>query len=193
MQNIYYHDIVSASVLNCHYKDFLSLSVLEKNKNILKKISKLVSNSTKDYFRERINERLGDELGNYIISSKMPIYDDFGRTSYFYIKIGNYKLPLFQPGAIMFLTAVKDNSELVIKGKTTERQNGPILGMGCALFLAKFFAKLSKKYQEYCVANNKNCDDFYEDIYKNSLIENLNDHGDEDKDEYIKFLFIIIV
>ena len=41
----------------------------------------------------------------------------------------------------MFETAVKEESEVAIV-TSGGQQNGPILGNGCALFLAKFLAKL---------------------------------------------------
>ena len=45
----------------------------------------------------------------------------------------------------MFETAVKEESEIAIK-TTGGQQNSSILGNGCAIFLAKFLAKLALRY-----------------------------------------------
>ena len=70
-----------------------------------------------------------------------PLTDHYGRVTYFYIMIGGEKLPVYQPGSVMFESGVKSDSGLnVVAGGS--QQNGAILGNGCAVFLAKFQAKL---------------------------------------------------
>ena len=71
--------------------------------------------------------------------------DSFGRVTFFYIYLGNEKLPIYQPGAVMFESAVKSDSDIVVK-TANGQQNGPILGNGCAIFLAKFLSKLVQRY-----------------------------------------------
>ena len=54
----------------------------------------------------------------------------------------------------MFETAVDGNSDLsVVHGGS--QQNGTILGNGCALFLAKFLAKMVLRYNKICKDNGK--------------------------------------
>ena len=48
---------------------------------------------------------------------------------------------MYQPGSVMFESAVKQESELAIV-TSGGQQNSTILGNGCAIFLAKFLAKL---------------------------------------------------
>ena len=66
-----------------------------------------------------------------------PLIDHYGRVTYFYIMIGGQKLPVYQPGSVMFESAILADSDLsVVHGGS--QQNGAILGNGCAVFLAKF-------------------------------------------------------
>ena len=53
----------------------------------------------------------------------------------------------------MFETAVKPDSQIAINTKGG-MQNGMILGNGCALFLAKFLAKLVLKYNKLVEESN---------------------------------------
>ena len=63
--------------------------------------------------------------------------DPYGRVTYFYVMLGDTLLPIYQPGSVMFETAIQKESELsVVAGGS--QQNGAILGNGCALFLSKF-------------------------------------------------------
>jgi len=53
--------------------------------------------------------------------------DDFRRVSYCYIKLGSYKVPVYQPGTIMFFSGVKESCPFEIFHNGCG-QNGPILG-----------------------------------------------------------------
>jgi hypothetical protein len=55
------------------------------------------------------------------------VVDEFNRANFCYVVIGPYKLPVYQPGSVMFISAVKENSLLNIFHKQFG-QNGPILG-----------------------------------------------------------------
>jgi hypothetical protein len=71
----------------------------------------------------------------------MPFIDVFGRVTYLYIVLGGIQFPIYQPGSVMFETGVNANTESsVVHGGS--QQNGPILGNGCACFLAKFLCSL---------------------------------------------------
>jgi hypothetical protein len=60
--------------------------------------------------------------------------------------LGGEKLPIYQPGTIMFESAVVENSNIAIY-QNSEQQNGPVLSSSGALFLAKFLVTLVYKYE----------------------------------------------
>lgn len=63
--------------------------------------------------------------------------------------LANQELPVYQPGTVMFETAVKSDSDIsVVHGGS--QQNGAILGNGCAVFLCKFLVKLVQRYEKQC-------------------------------------------
>jgi len=43
-----------------------------------------------------------------------PIVDSFGRVTFFYIMLGDQQLPIYQPGSIMFETAVNGESDISV-------------------------------------------------------------------------------
>ena len=49
-----------------------------------------------------------------IQDNKEPYVDHYGRISYFYIVLGTKILPVYQPGTVMFETAVKVESDIAI-------------------------------------------------------------------------------
>jgi hypothetical protein len=40
--------------------------------------------------------------------------DSFGRATYFFIMLGNQYLPIYQPGSVMFETAVNPDSDISV-------------------------------------------------------------------------------
>jgi len=44
----------------------------------------------------------------YINVGATVVSDDLSRVSYFYIKLGPYRIPIFQPGTVMFYSGVKN-------------------------------------------------------------------------------------
>ena len=52
-----------------------------------------------------------------ISDNKQPYVDSFGRVTYFFVVLGGHVIPIYQPGTIMFETAVKADSDLAIKVK----------------------------------------------------------------------------
>ena len=99
-----------------------------------------------------MDEKLPEDQRNMIKESKEPILDSFGRVTFFHVEMGDEKLPIYQPGSVMFESAVKSDSEIVVK-TANGQQNGAILGNGCAIFLAKFLTKLVQKYNCLCADN----------------------------------------
>ena len=176
--------ITTKSILGCEIEKYLKEPILKKNKLVISRVSKFVSITNKDFFLSKLNnkEKIPEEIRDYIRVSTEPIEDDLGRITFFFIKIGPFKIPIPQPGAFMFTSAVKSNTDLVVDHGG--QQNGAILGNGCALFLSKFLAILSKNYYDNCSKELKDGFDFYPNIYKNSLINALSTYATEDANEY---------
>ena len=99
--------------------------------------------------------------------------DRFGRCTYFHVDINGTKLPVYQPGSVMFDSAVKDGPMAVHHGGS--QQNGPILGKGCAMFLAKFMATLAKSFGEEPLTSVGLKEKL--DGMANLFIEDVNEHG----------------
>lgn len=113
-----------------------------------------------------------------------PFSDSYGRVTFFGMRLGEHMLPVYQPGTIMFDSGVKDGDVAVHHGGS--QQNGPVLGNGCAIFLAKFLAKLCLTYNETCqqkgidhnVGMDKACyRKALEKTLKKAALEDLNEHG----------------
>ena len=95
-----------------------------------------------------------------------PIVDSYGRVTYFYIKLADKNVPIYQPGTIMFECGVVSDSELAVEAHGSQ-QNGAILGNGCAVFLCKFLTRLVIRYE--ALAEESEIEDGSElnnDIYK---------------------------
>ena len=86
-----------------------------------------------------MDDSLPAELRNYIRGGgEKVLIDSRGRFTYFFAKLGNKEIPVYQPGTIMFENAVLQNCDLAVEHGG--QQNGAILGNGCALFLCRFTA-----------------------------------------------------
>ena len=60
--------------------------------------------------------------------------------------MGSQKLPIYQPGTIMFESAVIEISNIAIY-QNDEQKNGSVLSSTGALFLAKFLVTFVQKYE----------------------------------------------
>ena len=49
-----------------------------------------------------------------INDTKEPIIDSYGRVTFFYVVMANEVLPIYQPGSIMFESAVNEESDISI-------------------------------------------------------------------------------
>ena len=74
-----------------------------------------------------------------------PIIDTYGRVTYYYCKLGDKNMPLYQPGTLMFETGIVSDGNLAVTAHGSQ-QNGAILGNGCAIFLCKFMTRLAMSY-----------------------------------------------
>lgn len=57
--------------------------------------------------------------------------------------INDNKVPVYQPGTVMMESAISASGKCAVEHGGSQ-QNGPILGNGCACFLAKVLASISK-------------------------------------------------
>lgn len=88
----------------------------------------------------------------------------------------------------MFESSVKQNTDSSIVAGGSQ-QNGPILGNGCSIFLAKFLTKLVLKYNELCSSNKYNeSGPINKALYKISLEITLRDLSLEDMREHGRLL-----
>lgn len=96
-------------------------------------------------------------------------------------------MPVFQPGTVTLFSGVKRSCPLEVFAKNCG-QNGPVLGMSCSLFLAKFMAHMAFKYEENMKNAEKNPKEFDPEIYHNSLIQMLDNYSEEDADQHGRLL-----
>ena len=54
--------------------------------------------------------------------------DSRGRFTYFFAKLGNKEIPVYQPGTIMFESGVLNFNELAIEVDEGKQANGAVLG-----------------------------------------------------------------
>ena len=84
----------------------------------------------------------------------------------------------------MFDCAVTGDLEVCHGGS---QQNGPILGNGCAAFLARFAANLAKKYY----AKNNKESQFNKLAFKKSLTEALEEMVEEDATQHGRLISLM--
>ena len=121
-------------------------AVVNSNRQMVQAMSQPIALVNKEFFKTKLREKLDPELMAYIQcvntrKGQRPIVDSYGRVTYYYVKLGNQKIPVYQPGTIMFECGVVKDGELVVEAHGSQ-QNGAILGNGCAIFLCKFMARL---------------------------------------------------
>ena len=71
----------------------------------------------KDIFKKRLDEEFKfDEIKKEYVKmtdDDHPIEDDKGRQTFFYVKLGEFEIPVYMPGTFMF-NGVKDGGDLAI-------------------------------------------------------------------------------
>jgi len=156
-------------------------------------MSQPIAQMNMPYFRMKIKEKLEPEHLSYIkcINTRRgekTITDSYGRVTYYYACLGNKKIPVYQPGTIMFECGVVDDSELAVEAHGSQ-QNGAILGNGCAIFLAKFIARLIQCYESKAAETDIDiAGDIDNDCYKDSLTQILHACAFEDYSEHGRLL-----
>lgn len=157
-------------------------NITEANRFIVNQLSEAVAKLNRPHFAKRL-EPILEKHGDYIKESEIALVDRYGRSTYFYCKLGNQVIPIYQPGTIMFESAVKGDSKLNVTAGGSQ-QNGPLLGNGCATFLARFHCNLIATYQRICAVGELDSSHFYPDKYKQALKECLKQFGVEDAKEH---------
>jgi hypothetical protein len=125
------------SPLDAKYKNSI---IAERNRKIIEFFSRPISQVNKQYFKQLLLMQLPENLYanvKEIGESKEPYVDSYGRVTFFYVLIGGQIVPLYQPGTIMFETAVNESCDIAIFNNGVQT-NGLVLGNKCAIFLAKF-------------------------------------------------------
>lgn len=148
----------------------------------------MVADANLESFKGKIKEKLHKSHQELIQerSQDQPFVDAFGRVTYLYVVLGGIQFPIYQPGSVMFETGVESGTESsVVAGGS--QQNGPILGNGCASFLAKFLCTLVLSYNALC-QNEADPNQLDKAILKEALSETLKDLAMEDMNEHGRLL-----
>lgn len=102
--------------------------------------------------------------------------------------LGGEKLPIYQPGTIMFESAAIEDSNIAIYQNSVQ-QNGPVLSSSGAVFLARFLVTLVLKYEHLASQTSQNsqkirqhldtqvCKLALEKVLKDFSIEDVRQHG----------------
>ena len=147
----------------------------------------------KEFFKQKLKDKLDPELQEYIKSintrkGEKPIVDNYGRVTYYYAQLGDKKVPVYQPGTIMFECGVVADSDLAVEAHGSQ-QNGAILGNGCAVFLCKFMARLIQCYEATSLDNEIDyTGPVHQECYKMSLTKTLQQCCLEDVKEHGRLL-----
>ncbi|CAF4082312.1 unnamed protein product [Rotaria magnacalcarata] len=145
-----------------------SVSLMKTNRFILRQITKFVAELNAEYYNEILQEQLTREQFDFIHQSTTPLEDAWGRVTHFYTMIGPHTILLYQPGTPTFMSSVYGNCDLATCHDNCQ-QNGAILGMGCACFLAKFMTYLSQQYQHMCAQEMVSSNNFHPSLYGKAL------------------------
>lgn len=105
------------------------------------------------------------------------------------MKIGPHKMPVFQPGTVTLFSGVKRQCPLEVFAKNCG-QNGPILGMSCALFLARFMTHLAYQYEQEIEERNLKKDVFDSQVYHNVLKQIVEEYCEEDANSHGRLIEI---
>ena len=158
------------------------LRYIKNNNDVLTQLTQTIAILNREHFYQRLQQRVKDNLGflHKISSTSTPLVDELGRSTYFYVNIGPYKILVYQPGTPTFFSNIQEGSDLVVTHDSCQ-QNGPILGMSCGCFLADFAIHLSCTYQKQCLERSRDGHDFHPEAYEASLETCLKMFVDEDR------------
>lgn len=94
-------------------------------------------------------------------------------------------MPIFHPGTIMFLSAVKSSSPRARFDKEKHQVNDLIMGPREAVYLAAFITDLSSVYQEE-VSRDPSFDQnaFHKTVFEKVLKQKLEEYQEEDAEKF---------
>ena len=101
--------------LEAQYKNII---IADRNRKIIEFFSRPVAQVNKQFFKRMIADKLNDHdnaLIKEISEPNDPLTDHYGRVTFFNVVLGGELIPVYQPGTIMFESAVREDSEIVIK------------------------------------------------------------------------------
>jgi len=135
------------------------------------------------FFKDDIS-KINQNHGYYIEFVPEGDMDMYGRVTYFLVRLGPDKLLVYIPGTPMFRSGVCKNSPLEVYAKGCQ-QNGPVLGLSCARWLAEMCCKLGQGYEKYCTekhcsSTKRNPDCIlkaFEKILPEYCLSDANEHG----------------
>lgn len=90
-------------------------------------------------------------------------------------------MPIFQPGTVMFVSAVKKTSKKAKFDAEHCHMNGPILGPKDAIYLAKFASDLAHRYNEQCRKAGLDKAAFHRSVYLDSVESVIRQFEQDDK------------
>ena len=82
-------------------------AVVNSNRQMVQAMSQPIALVNKEFFKQKLADKLDEELQEYILQvntrkGEKPIVDSYGRVTYYYARLGDKKIPVYQPGTIMF-------------------------------------------------------------------------------------------
>ena len=95
-------------------------AVVNSNRQMVQAMSQPIALVNKEFFKQKLADKLDEELQPYINQvntrkGEKPIVDSYGRVTYYYARLGDKKIPVYQPGTIMFECGVISDSSLKVE------------------------------------------------------------------------------
>ncbi len=163
-----------------------SLSLSGLNLRMISGIGDMVCILNKTHFFELLrNNREIVHLDSIKQSQRLVLYDTYGRTSFFFVSFGSCDVPIFHPGTIMFLSAVKKSCERAKFDKEKNQMNDLIMGPRDAIYLAAFITGLHQLYlQEVAKENSADQGAFHRKPFERALKQKLEEFQAEDSESF---------
>ena len=121
--------------------------------------------------------------------SREFLVDEYGRVTCFYVRLGNRRFPVYQPGTIMFESSVQETGDLCVL-KQGFQCNGTVLMITGALFLARFSASLALIYNDRVSKESLNPEEFHPGCFDEALTEALTQDAYENMLNYGRLLVL---
>ena len=95
-------------------------AVVNANKQMVQTMAMNIALANKEFFKSKLLEKLDEDLQPIVRQvnprkGQRPLVDTYGRVTYYYIRLGDKNVPVYQPGTIMFECGVVSDSELCVE------------------------------------------------------------------------------